>query len=57
MVERAFEHYQNFSKTEDVLNGLIDQICYEFLQKPTNLQRKDQLISHIKTLVENDLRI
>ena len=56
MVERAFDHLQNFNKTEGVLNELVDQICYEFLEKPTNLQSKEQLEAHIRTLVESDLK-
>lgn len=55
-MERAFEHYQNFNKTEAVLDDLIKQISYEFLEKPTNLQSKEQLELHIQRLVEQDLK-
>jgi hypothetical protein len=47
LVERAFEHLQNFNRTEAVLDDLVRQISYEFLEKPTNLQSKEQLEYHI----------
>ena len=39
-----------------MLNELVNQICYEFLEKPTNLQSKEQLQAHIRRLVERDLK-
>jgi len=54
VVDVDINHHLRVKQTDNVLNGLIHDMKYEFLYKPSNLQSKEKIEEHIERIVRHE---
>ena len=54
VIDMDINHHLRVKQTDNVLNGLIHDMKYEFLYKPSNLQSKEKIEEHIEKIVNHE---